>query len=133
MPRRLYGLPLFAASEDGEDQPVVDVQDWHYLCIVAQKLGIPDVTKQACEELEAHFEEHMPIDEQTGLLREKASTAWFVRSVKQIYSIEHRIDVDNMVAKFVCRHLTEFEENEGFRTLTSSVPALGWDMLRYGA
>jgi hypothetical protein len=136
MLRHLYGLSLFAPSEDGENEPVVDVQTWHHLCIVAHELGMPDLTKQACEELEAHFEEHMQFDEQTGLLRDKASIAWFVGSVEQIYdeySTEHPTDVVDMVSKFACRHFTELEESESFRTLTSSVPTLGWEMLRYGA
>jgi hypothetical protein len=134
--RHLYGLPLFPASEDGEDEPLVDVQTWHHLCNVARRLEISDLPKQALEQLELYFEINMSIDENTGLLRDKTSIAWFVRNVELVYKCMgtyHKNDVADMISRFACRHFTELEESRKFSTLAYSVPALARDMLRYGA
>jgi hypothetical protein len=136
MLRHLYGLPLFAASEDGEEDGVIDVWTWHELCIVALRLGISALPKQALEQLEVHFEKKMSIDEKTGLLHDKASIAWFVQNVQLIQrciSTNRRTDVVDMILKFACRHFTELEKSGEFKALTDTLPNLYRDMLRYGA
>jgi hypothetical protein len=115
---------------------LVPTSAWHHLCNVARMLEISDLPKQALEQLELYFETNMPIDENTGLLREKSSIIWFFVHVELVYKcmgIFHKNDVADMISKFACRHFTELEESGKFGTLAYSVPALALDMLRYGA
>jgi hypothetical protein len=129
----LYGLPLFAASED-EPQQVVDVWTWHEICIVARKLGIAGLATQALEQLEMYFEQQTLVDEKTGLLHNKANVEWFIREVQLIrrcMDTNKRTDVIDMILRFCCQHYTELESNEGFQTLCRQLPDLQRDMLRY--